>query len=342
MPDSIELKIGWNCEYSFTKWKSYNIESDIYQAADAFTFELVPEGDFKIKGLMRAELYINGELELTGLIDNPKKGYDINGDYISVTGRDTVGLIVDSCCEQFVTLQNSNLKKAAEKLLSKVSFVKLKNIEYDDAAQKRDTNKPYIQIDPGSKIFDVLKDLAVSRGLVFYSRADGTLVFRKPRGRGRCRYQIIRKADIPNDLIIKAEYSENYGERYSKYTVVSQEQGQDSTEPAQINSSFTAPDNEFPKSVYKPFVESVNDEKTTPQTRANMLLEQRRAMSDTVTYKVKGHSFGQWNWAVDELVRVDDERLDIHKEMLVYARTFSGNSEGQFTDLKLGTPGLLA
>ena len=42
MSDNIELRIGG---YKYTKYKSYRVESDLYEAADAFSFDVYPAGD---------------------------------------------------------------------------------------------------------------------------------------------------------------------------------------------------------------------------------------------------------------------------------------------------------
>ena len=75
-----------------------------------------------------------------------------------------MSLIVDSYCEIFETIRNRNLIEVAEKLLKNVPYIT--SIEYDEAAKKRDASKPFIQIEPGQKIFDVLRDLSLSRGLL--------------------------------------------------------------------------------------------------------------------------------------------------------------------------------
>lgn len=337
MSDSIKLVING---YEYSRFKSYNIKSDIYEAADAFQVEAYQSDEFRPTEGMKFELYVNNELEHIGILDRVGRGYDSSGRFLSMSGRDVMGLIVDSCCEEFPTIQNNTIAKIADRLLKNVPYIT--GIEYDEAAKKRDSSKPFVQIEPGQKIFDVLRDVAISRGLVFYATARGGLVFRKPRGKGKCSFSLIQKAGI-NSGIIKAEEVGDLTNRFSSYTVLAQEQGRDEGDPVEINAKATVVDDQFPfKDVLKkPFVEAVADDKESPAKLAKRYMEKNRMMANTVNYTVKGHSQNTQNWAIDELVNVDDDKLGVHKQLLVYARTFAGNSNQQITELKLGIPGMV-
>src|SRR6185369_2157908 len=99
MSDIVTLQIGNQRIENFT---SYDIEADLYQAADTFKLELAnPEAP--VKAGMECKLFVNGQLELTGLIDKTQKKGDKNGRTLAVEGRDLMGLLVDSHAEQFVT-----------------------------------------------------------------------------------------------------------------------------------------------------------------------------------------------------------------------------------------------
>lgn len=321
----------------FKEFISYNVVSDLYEAADQFSFELIPGNTIPAEG-MKCQMFVNDVLELTGFIDNVRIGYDGNGKHLSITGRDTMGIIVDSYCEKFETIQNTTVMDVAKKLLKKFPFIT--SFEFDDVADKRDKSKPYIQIEPGQRIFDVLADIAASRGLCFYSNARGGLVFRKPQGKGRTRFKLFNDEDQNNRSIASCELVKDMSQRYSQYHVLSQEQGSD--DDTVINSEFTVTDSPFPGNIYKPYVESISDDKGSCEKRAKFLLEQSRSRSRLVEYSVYGHSQGQYNWAIDELVRVDDDSVGVHEEMLVYSRTFIMSGEQQTTELRLGKPGLIA
>jgi prophage tail gpP-like protein len=317
------------------------VASDLYEAADSFSFEAYPVGDFTPAAGMKCEFYVNGLLEMTGIIDKIERGYESSGRFITITGRDVMSLVVDSYCESFVTILNSNLITVAQRLLRNVPYIGY--FIYDDAAQQRDSSKPFIQIEPGQKIFDVLKSVATSRGLVFYADAQGNLLFRKPQGKGRTAFNLEVSPNKPNVTIIKGSVSDDISSRYSRYTVVTQEQGSGESDPVQINAKAVVKDENFPfkNILVKPFVEAISDDKDSPSKLAKLYMEKNRALSRSVNYTVKGHSQNVLNWAIDELVSVKDFELNVNEVLLVYSRTFRGSSQGQYTELKLGIPGLV-
>ncbi len=335
MSDIIKLIING---YEYTRFKNYAIKSDIYEAADTFEVEAYPSSEFVPAAGMKFEMRVNNALEFVGIVDNVSRGYASSGRYLQISGRDIMGLIVDSCCEEFPTIQNESLAQIANRLLKNIPYIS--GIEYDEAAKKRDSSKPYIQIEPGQRIFDVLRDAAISRGLVFYATAKGGLAFRKPRGKGRCVFSLNHEDSCG---IIKAEEVNDISTRYTSYTVLTQEQRYDQEDPIEINQIVTVNDDQFPfKGVLKkPFVESVSDDKESPAKLARRYMEKNRMLSRTLNYTVKGHSQNTHNWTIDELVNVDDRVLGIRETLLVYSRTFIGSSTQQITELKLGAPGLV-
>jgi prophage tail gpP-like protein len=336
MSDTAEIIIG---DHKYTRFKKYRIESDLYAAAGAFEFDLYPDLIIEVKPGDRAQVYINGVLEMTGIIDRVSTAYDSTGRSINVAGRDLMGIVVDSYCEEWHTISNKNLIQVAEKLLKNVPYINRKSIEADDTAKKRDALKPYLQPSPGDRIFDVLKEAAASRGIVFYSTASGGLCFRKPMGRGAVVMNISRRLGKPNTYIIRGERVQDYSERYSKYTVLTQEQGLDVDDPPWINDIARVEDKGVP--FYKPFVEAIEEDRESVHKRANMILEQRRAKSATVKYQLAGHSQGVYNWSVNELVRVNDDELDINDNLLIYSRIFEMSRGGITTELTLGEAGLV-
>ncbi|MCL2689072.1 MAG: hypothetical protein FWE57_04395 [Chitinispirillia bacterium] len=337
MKDAVEIIISSS---RYTRFKRYVIENDLYAAAGMFEFELYHDPVIKVNAGEAAQVYVNGQLEMTGLIDRVNSVYDKQGRSINVTGRDLMGLLVDSYCEEWVTMSNTNLASLAQRLLKNVPFINRKQIEVDDTAKRRDALMPFVQPSPGDRVFDILRDAAKSRGVVFYARPNGALCFRKPSGQGAIVTSITRKIGEPNTYIIRGERGEDFSERYSKYTVLTQEQGLDSEDEPFINEIASAEDKVVP--YYKPYVEAIEEDSGSVRKRANMILEQRRAKSNSVKYRMIGHSQGVWNWNVDELVRVDDEEFDIHANLLVYSRIFEMSRDGGVTtEVTLGEPGLV-
>jgi len=352
MSDNIELRVN---DTVIRNWLSYTVEADIYTADDAFSLDLAnPEAE--VTAGHRCELYVNGILELTGIVDRVSRNYDKSGMKLRVEGRDLMGLVVDSYCEEFVTVQGTTVKALAERLLKKVPFIDRKKIVYQEdfsgSLKKRgkgssgdspislvDVPHNFSQIEPGMTVFEVLKQYSSSRGIMFFVMPDGTVVFGKPKAKGEPLYAIVCTRDGRENNVLEGEMLRDISRRYSKITVMGQQQGTDIFSAETVNTKTTVTDRDFP--FYKPMVVQDNNDGKSPALHAKMLLEKARHEGFELRYRVPGHSQGGTNWTINELCSVKDEVLGIEETYLIYGRTFELSRQGAYTDLKLGEPGVV-
>ncbi len=124
MQDEVILKIG---DKEIKYFISYDIESDLYIADNAFSLEL-SDPETEIDPGQLCKIYVNGVLELNGIIDSVTDKESKSGTSLSVEGRDLMGLLVDSHIEEFVPLEGVTIKTLAETLLKDVPFINLKPI----------------------------------------------------------------------------------------------------------------------------------------------------------------------------------------------------------------------
>ena len=339
------------------RFLSYEIESDLYVADDAFSLD-VAHPETEIKRGQRCELYVNGVLELTGIIDRCTRRHDKRGMSYRIEGRDLMGLLVDSYCEQFFTVENKKLSDLAEMLLKTVPFINREKIEYQEnivgklKGKKRTVDEPLVgfmdtpqrisQIEPGMTVFEVLKNYAASRGLMFWSNPDGTFVFGRPKAKGEPMFSLTCRRDGVGNNILEAEEVDDISKRYSKVTVMGQQQGQDDFDgPAEVNTKATAIDKDFP--FYKPYVTQDNNDAQSPALHARMILEQQRHEGYQFSVTAQGHGQRGKNWRINELCQVRHEPLGIDQVMLVYGRKMERSRDGgTLTRIKLGPPGLVA
>lgn len=357
--DSICLLIGGKRHRHFI---SYTVESDLYVSDHAFSLELAnPEAE--ITPGMECRLYVNDQLELSGVVDRRFRRCDKSGRKLTVEGRDLMGLIVDSYCEQFVDVQGKHLSDLAQMLLKDVPFINLKNITYQqdvvgklktrrsrrgtpttlDALFSTDTAQRLARIAPGMTKFQALQTYALSRGLMFYGLPDGTFVFGKPLAGGDPEYElIINQAGIGNN-VISAELDENISKRYSKVTVVGMQQAHvdsDGTSVVSQTPSGVAKDPGVP--FYKPFVACNNNDSQSPQLHARLLLERMRHDGFRLTYELPRHSQNGRNFTINKMAKVRDEIHGVVGDYLVTGRTFRLSKDAApTTTLKLGLPGLV-
>ena len=169
MSDKVALQVAGR---RIEKFVSYRVEADLYCADNYFRVEMVPSG-FDIDPAMPCKLYVNDTLAMTGIIDRVIDGDDKRGNYLSVEGRDLMGLLVDSYATAFIDHENVALKDLAEQLLADVPFFNRKAVQYQKglagalATSAQDTadgmmadlgiGQKNTHIDPGQTIFEVLK-----------------------------------------------------------------------------------------------------------------------------------------------------------------------------------------
>lgn len=355
MSDSLVLQMDGKRIENFL---SYKVEADLYTAADAFTLELA-QPETVVKAGQLCELWVNEQQELTGLIDRRIKRYDKQGLKLTVEGRDLMGLLVDSHCETFPTVQGKKLSELADMLLRDIPFIKRSRIIYqDEAAQIRgklkgkkktvdnpmagfmETAQRLARIEPGMTVFEVLRTYTASRGLMFWNMPNGTLVFGRPRAKGEPQFTLTTSRQGSANNVTVGEEIDDISKRYSRVTVIGQQQGANDIAVTGIGTKATAEDKQFP--FRKPYVARDNNDAQSPALRARFLLEQQRHEGYRLTYTVPGHSQNGRNWQINELCRVKDEILGIDDVYLIYGRTLElSRDRGKTTTLKLGPPGLI-
>jgi prophage tail gpP-like protein len=354
MPDSLSLRIG---DIEVRNFLSFSIEADLYTADHAFSLELANPG-VPVKCGQRCELAVNDDVELTGIIDRRALSGDKKSKTLRVEGRDLMGLLVDSHCETFPDIEGKKLSALASMLLANVPFIQRSDVRYQadvagrlkrhKAAGKSsggflaetDTAQKNAKIEPGMSVFEVLKEFAASRGMMFWGMPDGTFEFGRPMVSGDPAFSLIRRKDGRGNNIIKGELTEDFSKRYSKVTVIGQSQESGLGIAGANNPPGIEIDKDFP--FKKPFVAKNNNDSRSPQLHARFLLEKMQSQGFRLTYTVKGFSDGFDNWKVNELCRVVDEDLDIDGTYLIHGRTFElSRTEGAVTRLKLGMPGVI-
>ena len=340
--DRVSLEVGGKRIEHFSK---YRIESDMFTADDAFSFSFDNPGA-PIGPGMRCRVRVNGVLELNGIIDRVGDGYKKSGTPLSVSGRDFMGLLVDSHVGQGKTDKDIELKALARDLLKDVPFINRKAIVYGRG------NKLFVQVqenpfqiekaqrEPGTSIFETLRQQAVERGVYFWCRPDGTLVFSRPVRSGKALFSIVNTMDGRGNNVVESDRVQDISQRYSQVTVLGQAQGEDFMAPEEINRQGMAKDSSFP--FHKPYYTSMSQDMADPVQYAALVLNQQRFAGFQLSYTLAGHSQGGRNWQANVLCRVRDAFYGYDQNFLVYSRIFSmEEGRGRTTTVKLSKPGVL-
>lgn len=341
MPDNISLVIGDQVIENFI---SYQVESDLFVAGDAFKLDLV-NPEIEIKEGARCRLEVNGVRELEGIIDRIVEGYSKAGRKLTIEGRDLMGLLVDSYCEEYITLEDITLKALAQKLLKNIPFINTKEIIYGKGNKDRavplstkEEDYEFAQIEPGQTVFEVLRNYALSRGMLFFNHPDGTLIFGEPVTSGSPDYTLICRKDGTGNNIMSSERVRDISKRFSKVTITGQKQGADDREVDDINFEGTVEDKSFP--FKKPFVATLEFDGQNPKKFANILMDKQKFDGFELSYKTNGHSQDGKNFQVNSICHVIDEIYGYDDDFLVYGRVFEmSKRDGVTTTLKLSRLG---
>ncbi len=352
MPDKVTLLVD---NKRIENFLSYRVESNLFEAADAFSLELA-NPEIEIAEGMDCKLKVNDLPELTGIIDRITENYDKQTHTLTVEGRDLMGLLVDSHVEtEFKTLKNTTLKELAEQLLKNVPFIDRSKIIFGKGDKSRvvpikeqaaagiwSQPKEFMQIDVGDTVFEVLKRYALADGLLFFAVPDGTFVFGEPVTSGTAAYTIMTRKNGRKNNIIRGNRTRDISGRYSRVIVQGQQQGTNLFSTQEINKSGFVEDPDF--QFCKPFVSPTDVAGVEPKEQAELIMRQQKFDGLALEYVVQGHSQAEKNYQPNSIIHVIDEVLKppIKGDFLIYARTFEqSKAAGTTTTLKLSELGVL-
>lgn len=344
---------------------SYSVESDLYIADHAFSIELA-NPEVEILTGSQCRLYVNDQLELNGIVDRRLRRCDKQGRKQVIEGRDLMGILVDSYCEDFGDIGNKTLGQLAEYLIGPnnatgrpaLPFINRKMITGQtgligklDSRRRRGTADFMSFIDipekiraiaPGMTVFQVLQTYALSNGVMFYCLPDGRFVFDRPVTSGIIDYTIVFDSNGGSNAL-SSEVEKNINKGYSKVLVVGQRQGHDAMGMEATNVMLPpgiATDPDFP--FYKAFVQCTTHDSQTPKQHARLIRERMRHESWQIRYEMPRHSQGGNNYTVNRLASVQDEIHNIHGTYLVTGRAYKLDKQnGPTTTLKLSLPGIV-
>lgn len=342
MSDKVSIIIAGR---EIADFSSYRVESDLFAAADAFSFELA-DPDLEVKTGSRCFLRINGRTELNGIVDRVSRSYEKGRRTLTVEGRDLMGLLVDSYCTTYPDMQDIELKDLAAELLKDIPFIKGVRVIYGKGNKaravelSREEELEYAQIRPGQTVFDVLKEKALLRGMLFFALPDGTVVFGEPATGGPAEFFLTNTREGLRNNIISASLTDDISRRYSSVTITGQVQGQDDLGPGEHNVEAYLADPAFP--FPKPYVATVDLDSQDPQAYARVIMDGQQFDSWLLEVKTHGHTQNGRVYQVNQICHVRDELLGINQDLLCYGRVFEKDKDqGAFTTLRLSRPGVL-
>ena len=324
------------------------------------TFDLALSAKFQGQGQAyrfsansRCTVHLDGELAITGWVDEVTASYDDSSHNLSVRGRDLTGDLVD--CSH-VAKANSNAFNGLDLLDIATMVCKPFGII---AMAEVDVGAPFpvVKTNEGESVFALLDRLAKARQVMPISPGDGTLLFTRAGTR-----QSAGTIELGGN-VKSGETQQSNMERFSEYRVKGQgtsaqffqEPGQaavpahpaqmsaaeyQARQDAQIRAAGRATDSAIGR--YRPLV-IVADTAASPDKMQAMATYQamiRAGQSRQLSYTVSGWGpQGGGLWEINTLVRVVDAFFGVDDLKLIQSVDFSQDDRGgSITGLTLVDP----
>ena len=325
----------------YTNFTEASVTIALDALANHFTFQAVFPADeqWPLKGGDSCTVKVDGQLVLTGYIENIAGAYTAANHTLTVTGRDRTGDLIDSTVDVMDDLRAPlTLKKLIEKVVANIGST----LKVIDRVQPEPFNEAedIVRPDPGDNAFMFVESYAQKRQVLLTSDAAGDIEITNSK-------TVPSGAELQNALgadgnnIVAATWSYDTTGLFRKYV----QKGQ--LDPVALSfSDATSSDVESQqgeaddKNVLagRQFVMAPEKSYSSAQLkkRAQWSKQIRRVRSTTYSCTVQGHThLGDDIWRVNTTVPVFDEFADIDRELLINTVTFSYGANGSLTDLSL-------
>lgn len=356
-----------------SNWQSYEIESDMMQSADAFSFT-VPNHSGKLSGTVKrfddAQVYVDGALQMTGYVDDVCNTTDADGGAaMEIVGRDVFGQLVD-CSAEPATHHNVDLKTLAEKLSARWGIEWIVENETNrqtllaakrrvaQAKRKAGNDKAVakaqrhlaaikaqiflrVKVEPGETPMEVIQRQAKKSQLMVWASADGKGIIASPRYDQPALYSLYQyprtspRRHLNN--ILNTRVMRSGRDRFSSYRVVGSFTD-DGEKSHRLESEAT--DSEV--TIERPLIITGSAKKLKEaQTEAQNEMQRRKFEGLVIELIVKRHTNNGQLWETDTLADLDDEVNGLSGPFYVTRRRFVAGEKGQRTELTLHEPGVL-
>jgi prophage tail gpP-like protein len=325
-------------------WTSIQVTRSIEQIADTFALAISTSevGEADLDEDTVCEILIDGEVVISGYIDDVDGSDDSESTTLAVTGRSRAGDLVDCSAVHAAWRDTSGLQIAAD--LCEPFGIKVLS-EGVDLPKER-----YFKPAEGETVFDVLYRLGRMHGARVVSRPDGSIVFTRT---GLLRYPDVV---IARGVNIKAAHVRKSGaERYSRYIFKAQAAADDDEYGEAVAAqSYELVDDGVGR--FRPLVVQVDGQRNSKgqfvkgqpsplelaalwerATRAGRSLQLEYDVADPLDMSGSwAHKYGLWE--PNTIVAVDDDVWGVHGEFLVTEVTLARDNSGTRAQVSLTYP----
>lgn len=319
MPPDVRLKVGGQL---YGGWQAIRIQRSIEQIAGRFDLRVTERwsGQDAVRPIRpgaECQVLVDGVPVITGYVDDVQVDYGSESHSVTVTGRDKTGDLVD-CTAQNFNWMDVTLAAAAERLCSPYGITV--TAEAQDIDKKFST---YSQ-NPGDSVFASLDGAANIRGVLLISDGNGGLIITRA---STLRLQALLAT---GDNILSASATFSHKDRFSEYTVTSQEEVKDgSTYETAFLIAAKSTDPVITRHRPKLVAADKLIDRAQTQERADWERNVRYGRSQQIQYTVQGWKYDQKNlWPINRLVPVKDDLIGIDADLLIVGVTLMLDENG--------------
>lgn len=314
----------------FGGWTEVRIQRSIEQLADTFELQVTerwPGQDERrpVRAGQACELRIDGELVLTGYVDDVAPVYDAQQHTLSVAGRSRLGDLVD-CAPGGASFHDQTLPQIAKAVARPFG---IGVVEATDSGGRFHGQR---RLDVEQTGFEFLSGLARTRGVMLISNRNGDLMI------ARAGTERVSTALELGRNILRASGRHSVRDRFSEYVVLGQGFTDDENEPGDMHGlRGVAVDSVLKRQRYRPRTLRGNGPVTAQECRQRAEWERARAYgrSQGIVYTVNGWSHADGLWDPNTLVRVRDDYMQIDEERLIVSVQYILDSGGLRTELNV-------
>lgn len=326
----IEIKVGGNI---FGGWKSARLQFGMEQIANSFEVEVTDRwpGQNEPRPIRRGEscqALIDGEVVITGYVDDTNPEFDEKSHGIYIAGRDVTGDLVDcSAIHKSGQWSNATLDKIVRDICKPFGIKVLADAPIGTAF-------PTYSIQEGETAHECIDRACRMRALIPISDGKGNLVLTRAKSGA----PVAELNEGENIKYAKGDFS--LRERFSEYIIKGQDRGSDDDldTPENHSQPSAVAKDEFVKR-YRPLIVLAEDRGAHAnfKQRAEWERNVRRGRSARATVRVNG-----WRnkagalWKANTIVHLFSPTIGADADLLIVGGTFILDDQmGEITELNL-------
>lgn len=336
-----------------SRWQEYSINSEFLTPTDGWSFSFTTLTEWKrIKNLVspdcKIEIRVDDRLQLTGWVDEVRVSCGgSDGLSVAVSGRDVLKVLCDAHVHPDFRIKGKKIYQVADDLLfslypqgkptlftdnnsNRDILTGVKGFKKSQKSRKNITEIDYCQPKPNEGAFEFLSRNLRRFGLWCWADAEGNVVVSSPDYDQAPSYSLLHKEGQKENKILKASYHDKVTQTPSAVVVRGKSAAKE-WEKKTVQAYVMDADRKLfvPRYVLHEAAESSDQ----AAAFAEQELSELRKDSKVYECTLRGHTDRDTDatYAVDTVIHIEDDFLDVHEDMWVLERTFHKSATGGTT-----------